>query len=314
MPRRTPASPPYKEMTLQQLRSFCETVRQGSFSAAAASLGLAHPTILNQVHALERRFRTRLVEVHARGCRPTEAGNLLAELAAPLVTGFGSLETCFREARSQATTSLVIAATARIVVEDLPGCVVEFERLRPHAQLTLKELRTAEVIAAVSAGEADLGFTSSTNPHPGDAWLQFVPCYELDVVLVTPRDHPLARRRVVRPRDLCDYPLVNAPASFVDPTVMLALEKLGGCPTSSRRVEAYLAATIRRYVELGFGIGLIGRVPSHRPQPNLHERSMSSHFGRTTVYLVCRKGALQPPHVRDFADTVKALLNRKHDG
>jgi DNA-binding transcriptional LysR family regulator len=297
-------------MTLQQLRSFCETVRQGSFSGAAASLNLAHPTILNQVHSLERRFDTKLLEVHARGCRPTEAGRLLAEMATPLVTGFSTLEHGFREAQSRVATSLVIAATARILGEDLPCCVVEYERRRPQTQLTLKELRTAEVINAVGSGEADLGLTASNNPHPGDAWLEFIPAYELDVVLVTPKDHPLARRRIVRPRDLCDYPLVNAPASFVDPTVMLALEKLGGFRHQPRRVEAYLASTIRRYVELGFGIGLIGRVPSHEPHPNLHERSMSGSFGRTTVYLVSRKGAIQPPQVGDFADTVKELLRQ----
>jgi molybdate transport repressor ModE-like protein len=311
MSRHTTATPAYKEVTLQQLRSFCETVRLGSFSAAAAALGLSHPTIWNQVHALERRFETKLVETHARGCRTTEAGRRLAELAAPLVTGFASLEQAFRAAQAQAkaTARLVIAATARILVEDFPECVVEFERRNPHVQLTLKELRVAEVISAVESGEADLGFTASHSLHPGDEWLQYEPCYELDVVLVVPNDHPLAHRRVVRPRDLCAYPLVNAPESFVDPTVMLALEKLGGLVASPRCVEAYHAATIRRYVELGFGIGLIGRVPSHRPQSDLCERSMSGDFGRTTVYVVRRKGALQPPHVRDFAGTVKDMLH-----
>src|SRR5437588_7871544 len=43
----------YKEITLQQLRSFCETVRLGSLTAAADSLGLARPTVWKQVHALE---------------------------------------------------------------------------------------------------------------------------------------------------------------------------------------------------------------------------------------------------------------------
>src|SRR5262245_50779630 len=141
MSRRQPASHVYKEVTLQQLRSFCETVRLGSFSAAAAALGLSHPTVWTQVHALERRFGTKLVEAHARGCRVTEAGHMLAEMAAPLVTGFGSLESSYRAAQSEVGTSLVIAATARILVEDLPDCVVEFERRRPHVQLTLKELR-----------------------------------------------------------------------------------------------------------------------------------------------------------------------------
>jgi molybdate transport repressor ModE-like protein len=311
MPRRSTSGPAYKEITFQQFRSFCETVRLGSFSAAASSLGLSHPTIWNQVHALERRFNTKLVETHARGCRATTAGAILAELAAPLVTGFSSLEQRFQQAVLRVATTLVIAATARILVEDLPDCVVEFERRRPQVQLTLKELRSDEVITAVSSGAANFGFASSNDPHPGDAWLEYTPCYELDVVLLTPKSHPLARRKVVKPRDLCAYPLVNAPSSFVDPSVMRALEKLGGFNTQLRRVEAYHAATIRRYVAMGFGIGLIGRVPSHRPHPDLHERSMSADFGRTTVYLVHRKGALLPPHALEFAETVKHLLNRK---
>lgn len=312
MSRPLPGSHAYKEITLQQLRSFCETVRLGSFTRAAEALGLSHPTIWSQVHALERRFGTKLVETHARGCRTTEAGTLLAELAVPLVTGIGSLDQAFKVALSEVKSHLVVAATPRILVEDLPDCVVEFERRKPHVQLTLKERRTEEVFNAVSTGEADLGFSASNNPHPGDAWLRFEPCYELDVVLVTPKDHPLARRRQVRPRDLCPYPLVNAPNSFVDPTVMLALEKLGAFRVQAKRVEAYHAATIRRYVEIGFGIGLIGRVPSHGPQPNLHERSMSRDFGRTTVYTVRRRGSVQPAHVLDFANTVKDLLNRGH--
>jgi hypothetical protein len=50
----------YTEITLQQLRSFCETARLGSFTAAAASLGLAHPTVWQQVHAVEREFGEQL--------------------------------------------------------------------------------------------------------------------------------------------------------------------------------------------------------------------------------------------------------------
>src|SRR5262245_41075389 len=72
-PRRAGA---YKEITLQQLRSFCETARLGSFKAAASSLGLAHPTIWQQVHALERELDAQLVEPHGRGCRLTEEGRL----------------------------------------------------------------------------------------------------------------------------------------------------------------------------------------------------------------------------------------------
>ncbi len=51
----------YKEGRLQQLRSFCETARLGSLAAAAQALGLAEPTVWEQVHALERQFAAKPV-------------------------------------------------------------------------------------------------------------------------------------------------------------------------------------------------------------------------------------------------------------
>jgi molybdate transport repressor ModE-like protein len=74
----------YKEIQLQQLRSFCETARLGSLTAAANSLGLSQPTVWEQVHALERDLGVPLMERHSRGCRLTENGRRVAVLAAPL--------------------------------------------------------------------------------------------------------------------------------------------------------------------------------------------------------------------------------------
>jgi DNA-binding transcriptional LysR family regulator len=310
MPSSSTTGRVYKELTLQQLRSFCETARLGSFTAAAASLGLAHPTVWKQVHALEREFGAKLVEPYGRGCRLTEAGRVLAELAGPAVGSIAGLKRCFQEALAQVETRLTVAASPRILVEDLPECVVAFEGRWPQVRLTLKELRNEEIAADVEAGHADLGFTVDRGLHANSPWLVFEPCYTLEIILITPEDHPLARCRRVRLRDLCAYPLVNAPASFPEPEIRALLEDLGLFQTQPRRVEAFYAAAIRRYVEIGFGIGLIGRVPSHRPHPGLHERSMSRYFQREPVYVVRRKAALQPEAARLFAETVRTLLNR----
>src|SRR5437016_1563011 len=140
-----PNSRAYKEITLQQLRSFCETARLGSFTAAAASLGLAHPTVWKQVHVLEREFGAKLVEPYGRGCRLTEAGRLLAELAGPTVASIGDLKRHFQEAFAKVETRLTVVSSPRILVEDLPECVIEFERRWPHVRLTLKEMRNDEV-------------------------------------------------------------------------------------------------------------------------------------------------------------------------
>lgn len=301
----------YKEITLPQLRCFCDSVRLGSFKAAAKSLGLSHPTVLGQVHALERHLGVKLLETHARGCRPTADGRLLAGMAAPLVAGFSSLEHTFHEARSKEVQRLVVATTPRILVEDLPRCIVAFSERWPRVHVSLEEMRMEEIPEAIEKGRADLGLTTTSSPDPGSAWVAFEPAYELEVVLITPKDHPLARRRTVRARDVAEYPLVNAPPGILDPSIGIALKMLNAFQTEPRRVEAAYSAAILRYVELGFGIGLTLRVPSHQSDPKFHERSLSRELGRVQVHFVWRKGALIAPHARAFADLVKQMLARK---
>src|SRR5262245_44140120 len=156
----------YKEVTLQQLRSFCETARLGSFKAAADSLGLAHPTVWQQVHALEHQLRTRLVETHKRGCRLTEEGRILAEMAGSVVAGVDSLKRRFQEELEHVRPRLTVATTQRILMEDLCGVIPVFEQSSPRVQLCFREQNVDQVIAAVEAGEADLGITTCPEPTP----------------------------------------------------------------------------------------------------------------------------------------------------
>lgn len=298
----------YKEVRLQQLRSFCETARLGSLTAAAASLGLAQPTVWEQVHALERDLEAVLVERQPHGCKLTDAGRLLAEMAAPLVTGIDSLKHRLQEAQSHAVSQLTVAATQRILVEDLPESVSQFERKHPQVHLCLLEQRIEQIPALVEAGEADLGLTTASPATPPSPWLVFEPWYELELFLVTPHDHPLAGRRRLRLEDLRDYPLVNAADGIPDPVVTARLNKLGLFQTEPRRVEAYYSAVIRRYVEMGFGIGIVLGLPGHKVSSNLHERSLSQHLGRVTINLVSRAGTLDFEPARGFAHTVQSLV------
>jgi molybdate transport repressor ModE-like protein len=300
----------YKEIKLAQLRSFCETARLGSLTAAATSLGLAQPTVWEQVHGLERLLEVKLVEREAHGCRLTDAGRLVLDLAAPLVTGIDSLAGTVARARQQAEVWLTVAATQRILTDDLPETVVEFERLYPHVRLRLLEMSTDQVSSSVQSREADLGLTLSRTAHGASPWLVSEPCYELDLILVTPKRHPLAAKKRLSVADLADYPLVNSPESLPDPAIQGALDKLGVFRTQPRRVEAYYTSVIRRYVELGFGIGLVlGRLDRPHPASPLAERSMRRQFGPVAIHQVRRKGEPREGPASDFARMVREHLH-----
>jgi DNA-binding transcriptional LysR family regulator len=234
---------------------------------------------------------------------------LLASLAAPFVGGIDALQRNFEEARGRVETWLTVSATQRLLVEDLPQPIVEFERRFPLVRLRLRELGIEQVTAAVAAGEVDLGLVPERCRNPSNPWLVFEPAYSLDFLLVTPKDHPLSRRRRIRPRDLLPYPLVNAPGSLPNPATNVLLEEMGAFTAQPRRVEAIYTAVIRRYVELGFGIGIVAGRPVYKPSPRLHERPLGREFGRVTVYLAWRKGAAPQGPARAFVDTIKSFLS-----
>src|SRR5262249_16902725 len=97
---------------------------------------------------------------------------------------------------------------------------------------------------------------------------------------------------------------------FADPTLSTALDDLGVFQAPGRWVELSFAASIRRYVEMGFGIGLVGRPPSRVRHGPLHEHVMSRDFGRLPVYLVRPRAPLPPDFPPGSAEAVKIPRNR----
>ncbi len=64
-------------ITLHQLRCFVAVYDDGSFTAAARALGLAQPSVSEQVRLLEQSLGTALFQRIGRGLLPSEAANVL---------------------------------------------------------------------------------------------------------------------------------------------------------------------------------------------------------------------------------------------
>lgn len=304
-----PRAPAYKDITLRQLRSFCETARLGSLTAAARELGLAHPTVWKQVHALEEHFRVRLVEPHARGCRLTDEGRVLAELASPLVTDIDRLRQQFGAERTRLGSKLGVASSSRILIEALPDVVADFSRSRPDVQLALRQMEDPRVADAVESGEADLGLTASPLAPETRPLLACTLCCHVEVTLIAPPGHPITKRRSLGPSDVGRWPLVNSRESFRDPAINAQLERYDVFRGQPRRVEAFAGDTVKEYVRRGFGLGLITLWRSPKALPGLWQRPMGRWFGRVSIYAITKKRPKRASLVRAFMD----CFRRRHD-
>ncbi|MDQ1739029.1 MAG: hypothetical protein QOE53_681, partial [Pseudonocardiales bacterium] len=103
-------------ISLHQLRCFLATVEHGSFTAAAAELGLAQPSLSEQVRLLEQGLNAPLFDRVGRGLLPTEAARALrphAERALTAVAEAGRAVAAVREVL-EGTIRFGVFGTARL--------------------------------------------------------------------------------------------------------------------------------------------------------------------------------------------------------
>ncbi|MEV6614581.1 LysR family transcriptional regulator [Streptomyces sp. NPDC051051] len=171
-------------MDLALLRTFVTVHRAGSFTRAAALLGLSQPAVTSQIRTLERQLGRPLFLRQARGVTPTTIGDELAHKAAPHLdalveiteTGLddeSSVRTLHLAGPPEFTAERALPALAGLTGEDGQG-------------LTLRtSFGTAEeVLDGLAAGHHDLAITTA---RPRGALLSATPlCDEEHVLIAAP--------------------------------------------------------------------------------------------------------------------------------
>ncbi|HEY1065969.1 MAG TPA: LysR substrate-binding domain-containing protein [Pirellulales bacterium] len=298
----------YKDLSYSQLRSYCETARQGSMSAAARALQVSHPTVWKQIRSLEQLLGETLVESDGRTSELTQAGRLLAEIASPMIAEFESLRRRFHEACGSALKRLSVAAPPRSFTGDMIGVIGEFRRLHPDVKLKMREVFESHGNELLENGEVDLVIGDRKCCRRPEE-LAVEKLYEIEPMVIMPVGHPLAKRRRIEPEDLAKYPLLNHPDFYPDDEGRAVLERAGVFQREDRGFDLVLASSIRSCVKHGHGIGLVGRVPSDTTRdPELVERSLKHCLPPTICNGYSIRRVTDNPIQRAFMDLVRLRL------
>jgi DNA-binding transcriptional LysR family regulator len=188
-------------MELRQLRYLIAAVEQGSISGASARLHVAQPAVSRQIHSLELEIGAPLLERLPRGVTATLAGESLIKDARRILS---ELEIAAERARlvsdgGSAHLRLAFNETYSlnsVITESLH----EFRVGHPNVSLSVASMNTRAQIAALRAGELDLGFFFDRNPR--DVELSADVIFIDEVSLVVPSTSPLASRDDIHLADL----------------------------------------------------------------------------------------------------------------
>ena len=150
--------------TLDLVLAIAET---RSITRGAAREHLALAAASKRLSDLETRLGVPLFERRARGVEPTAAGHALVRHVRSLRAQLHALENEVQEFGRGIQGQLRVAAAAGAIAEVLPAHLAAFARAHPGIRISLEDLTSAEVQAAVAEGRADVVF-GSINPQRGE--------------------------------------------------------------------------------------------------------------------------------------------------
>ena len=312
---RTSASPrfSYKSDRLKPLRAFCQTVRLGSVSRAADALFVSQPAITLQLQALERDLGMPLLERNGRRLAPTREGEVLFEMALPLVEQIDGLEAAFRErVRGLEAGELRIAANSSTILYLLPKIVAAFRVQHPDVHLTLDNVVTSEGTDLLREDAVDL-VVGTLLDVPAD--LSYEAAYRFEQRLVAPPGHPLLKKAQLELADLATYPLILPPKRQITwRLVDLVLQQNRVPYTVALEVSGW--DVIKKYVAMGMGVSIVPSIClGENDGDRLASRSLAAFFPSRSYGVVVRKGRVLSPQARAFIALIKPdlLAPREYD-
>lgn len=293
-----PAPLYYKQNRLKQLRAFCFAARTGSISLAAEELFLSQPSVTLQIQALEREMDITLFERRGPNIKLTPEGEILYQLADPLVEGIDKLQESFSAHYGKLESGeLNIAAGESTILYILPQWIKKFAEAYPGIRLKLHNVTGRDGMAMLRADEADLAVGSMLEV-PED--IVYRPSVTFDTVLITPKDHPLADRENIRLEEISPYGLILPPRH---------LSTWGTVKTvfSQHNVSFQVALeaggweVIKKYVELGLGVSIVSDV-CLTEEDDVARIPLEHYFPGRSYGIVVRKGKFLSPQARRFIE------------
>lgn len=246
-------SNPARGFDLRQLECFCAVARAGSFTRAAEDLGLAQPSLSEQIGKLEHSLGSALFERARRRIELTPLGEALLPKARALLDEADAFPHFAQKVREGTGGVLRVGAIPTILpyflAPTLPGFVARY----PEVDLHLREATTAELIGQLQDGSLDVAVLSL--PIEGAGLVQSE-LFGDPLHLAVPKTHALAAANKVQLRRVAGERLL-----ILKDGHCLRDETLTVCDRArarfAARFEADQFASIFELIRSGFGVSIV---------------------------------------------------------
>lgn len=158
-------------LNLERLRTLDALARHGSVSGAADGLHVTTSAVSQQMAKLEREVGQRLLAKNGRGVRLTDAGRLLADHAARILSQVELAQSDIEAQRGEVVGEVRICAFPTAARGLFPATLTSLRADHPDLTVRTRELEPEQGLRAVFRGDVDLAvvldWSNKRLPVPG---------------------------------------------------------------------------------------------------------------------------------------------------
>lgn len=203
---------------LRHLRYFRAVAEVGSFSRAAALIGLTQPTLSQQIAQMERALGVTLFSRTRRMCRLTPAGEMLMPYARRVLGEMADLRRSLDDLSGLRQGSLTVAVLPVLAYRVMPEVLARFQKEYPGIRVRLLEMSVDDMERALVVGTVEMGIGLVA---PAEASLRGKVLFTEELVAVVGAKDRLAKRATVGMEELAARALIVAPPGYGTRTMIL---------------------------------------------------------------------------------------------
>lgn len=290
-------------MNLYHLRYFVTLAHLEHYTKAAALLHITQPNLSYAINSLETELGVALFEKEGRNIVLTKCGREFLEEVEKSLTILDN-STHKMQSIGKGSGQIELGFLRTLGTEYMPNTLAAFLKTPKGQNVSFQfyDGITADLIPMLKNKTCDVVFCSYADNEPE---IEFVPVAAQDLLLIVPKDHPLAEKEEINLLETIPYPQIFFHRrSGLRAIVDHLFEKIQASPTITMEIEE--DQVIAGFVAAGFGIAIVPDMPILNQLPvkklNINNPSWERRF-----YMAYMKRQYHTPAVRSFIEYIADL-------
>ena len=298
-------------MQIENFKIFADLVETKSFSKSAKLNGITQSAVSQQARAMERHFKTLLIDRSQKQFQLTREGQRVYDSSKEMLHTYEKLVSELQEMKKVISGTIRISTIYSIGLHELPPYIKRFLHDFPSVNVRVEYRRSNLVYEDILHNSVDFGLVAFPVRM---RQIEVVPFRNDHLVVITPPHHPLAKHTEVEVKDLAGQKFIG-----FDPDIPTrkAVDQI--FRDNKLEIEPVMEfdniETVKRAVEIDHGIAIVPQatVLQEAKQGTLSMLHFKDREFTRPLAILHRKGRVLTPAMKKFVETLGLDLPEARD-